>query len=143
MLGENEFCYVKQFPAPFYFFFHTDKYRREQIVYAKKLIKDFSHKLGKFMVNLFKETAVLTEKSRKTAKEKGKIEAHIELLKSHLNPYKSLVNWVKKVSESIHATLIEVRKKKWLRFIFCVFYPFCLPFFRVMSKTSPRYTKSC
>ena len=82
----------------------------EQIVYAKKLIKDFSHKLGKFMVNLFKEAAVITEKSRKTAKEKGKIEAHIELLKSHLNPYKSLVIWVKEVSESLHTTLIEVKE---------------------------------
>lgn len=60
------------------------------------------------MINLFKETAVTTEKSRKTAKEKGKIEAHIELLKSHLNPYKSLVVWVKSINESLHATLIEV-----------------------------------
>ena len=108
------------------FFFFLN---REQLVYAKKLIKDFSHKLGKFMVGLFKETYVLTEKSRKTAKEKGKIEAHIELLKSHLNPYKSLMNWVKKASGSLHATLVEVKSKyvfyKRLYFI-CFFFFVCV-----------------
>lgn len=94
------------------------------------------------MVNLFKETAVIAEKSRKTAKEKGKIEAHIELLKSHLNPYKSLVNWVKKVSEPLHATLIEVNNKST---VISVLINFLLPSssLRATSKMSPRYTKSC